>query len=129
MAKKNKVKDSFLDELRKIPIVQVACEKSGVSRNSVYRWRKEDEEFSKAMDIALQEGEDLVNDMSESQLLSLIKEKSWSAISFWLRHRNPKYKDKVEVTTKVSIDDDTLTDEQEAIVKRALELATFTHPK
>ena len=129
MAKKNKVKDSFLDELRKIPIVQVACEKSGVSRNSVYRWRKEDEEFSKAMDIALQEGEDLVNDMSESQLLSLIKEKSWSAISFWLRHRNPKYKDKVEVTTKVSIGDDTLTDEQEAIVKRALELATFTHPK
>ncbi len=128
MAKKNKVKDSFLDELRKIPIVQVACEKSGVSRNSVYRWRKEDEEFSKAMDIALQEGEDLVNDMSESQLLSLIKEKSWSAISFWLRHRNPKYKDKVEVTTKVSIGDDTLTDEQEAIVKRALELATFTHP-
>ena len=116
MAKKNKVKDSFLDELRKIPIVQVACEKSGVSRNSVYRWRKEDEEFSKAMDIALQEGEDLVNDMSESQLLTLIKEKSWSAISFWLRHRNPKYKDKVEVTTKVSIDDDTLTDEQEAIV-------------
>ena len=129
MAKKNKVKDSFLDELRKIPIVQVACEKSGVSRNSVYRWRKEDEEFSKAMDIALQEGEDLVNDMSESQLLTLIKEKSWSAISFWLRHRNPKYKDKVEVTTKVSIGDDTLTDEQEAIVKRALELATFTHPK
>lgn len=128
MAKKNKVKDSFLDELRKIPIVQVACEKSGVSRNSVYRWRKEDEEFSKAMDIALQEGEDLVNDMSESQLLSLIKEKSWSAISFWLRHRNPKYKDKVEVTTKVSLDDNTLTDEQEAIVKRALELATFTHP-
>ena len=129
MAKKNKVKDSFLDELRKIPIVQVACEKSGVSRNSVYRWRKEDAEFSKAMDIALQEGEDLVNDMSESQLLTLIKEKSWSAISFWLRHRNPKYKDKVEVTTKVSIGDDTLTDEQEAIVKRALELATFTHPK
>ena len=129
MAKKNKVKDSFLDELRKIPIVQVACEKSGVSRNSVYRWRKEDAEFSKAMDIALQEGEDLVNDMSESQLLILIKEKSWSAISFWLRHRNPKYKDKVVVTTKVSIDDDTLTDEQEAIVKRALELATFTHPK
>ena len=129
MTKKNKVKDSFLDELRKIPIVQVACEKSGVSRNSVYRWRKEDEEFSKAMDIALQEGEDLVNDMSESQLLTLIKEKSWSAISFWLRHRNPKYKDKMEVTTKISIGDDTLTDEQEAIVKRALELATFTHPK
>lgn len=129
MAKKNKVRDAFLAELRKIPIVQVACERSGVSRNSVYRWRKEDTKFSDEMDTALAEGEDLVNDMSESQLLTLIKEKNWSAISFWLRHRNPKYKEKVEVTTKIGIDDDTLTSEQEAIVKRALELATFTHPK
>ena len=127
MAKKNKIKGSFLDELRKIPIVQVACEKSGVSRNSVYRWRKEDEEFSKEMDVAIQEGEDLVNDMSESQLLTLIKEKHFSALSFWLRHRNPKYKEKVEVTTKVSLGDTPLTSEQEAMVKRALELATFNN--
>lgn len=129
MAKKDKVKDTFLAELRKIPIVQVACERSGVSRNSVYRWKKEDAKFSDEMDTALAEGEDLVNDMSESQLLTLIKEKNWSAISFWLRHRNPKYKEKVEVTTKIGINDDTLTDEQEAIVKRALELATFTPSK
>ena len=129
MSKKNKVRDSFLAELRKIPIVQVACERTGVSRNSVYRWKKEDAGFSGEMDTALAEGEDLVNDMSESQLLTLIKEKNWSAISFWLRHRNPKYKEKVEVTTKIGIDDDTLTEEQEVIVKRALELATFTHPK
>jgi predicted DNA binding protein len=128
MAKKNKVKDSFLAELRKIPIVQVACERTGVSRNSVYRWRKEDAGFSNEMDAALAEGEELVNDMSESQLLTLIKEKNWSAISFWLRHRNPKYKEKVEVTTKLSVDDDTLTPEQETIVKKALELATFSKP-
>ena len=129
MAKKNKVKDSFLAELRKIPIVQVACERTRVSRNSVYRWRKEDTEFCDEMDTALAEGEDLVNDMSESQLLTMIKEKNWSAVSFWLRHRNPKYKEKVEVTTKIGIDDDTLTSEQEAIVKKALELATFTKAK
>jgi len=128
MAKKNKVKDSFLAELRKIPIVQVACERTGVSRNSVYRWRKEDTSFGAEMDTALAEGEALVNDMSESQLLTLIKEKNWSAISFWLRHRNPKYKDKVEVTTKIGLEDDTLTPEQEIIVKRALELATFIIP-
>lgn len=128
MAKKNKVKDSFLAELRKIPIVQVACERSGVSRNSVYRWRKENTKFSDEMDMALAEGEDLVNDMSESQLLTLIKEKNWSAINFWLRHRNPKYKEKVEVTTKLSVEDDTLTSEQETIVRKALELATFSKP-
>ena len=48
--KKNKFQDQFLDELRKVPIVQVACEKTGLSRNSVYRWRKDDKEFIKKMD-------------------------------------------------------------------------------
>ena len=124
--KKNKKKAEFLEQLKKIPIVQVACEKTGLSRNTVYRWRKEDEQFRTDMEIALQEGEDLVNDMSENQLLSLIKEKNWSAISFWLKHRNPKFRERVEVITKK--DDDTLTPEQEAMVKKALELANITIP-
>lgn len=121
--KKDKKKNEFLEQLRKIPIVQVSCEKVGLSRNSIYRWRKEDEEFSKAMDEALVEGEALVNDMSESQLLVLIKEKNWSAISFWLRHRNPKFRDRMEITTKV--EDNTLTPEQESLVREALRLASL----
>jgi hypothetical protein len=120
--KKNKLRNEFLDQLRKIPIVLVACEKTGLSRNSVYRWRNEDEAFSKEMEEALKEGEELVNDMGESQLLTLIKEKNWSAISFWLRHRNPKFKERIEITTKASID--VLSPEQEALVREALQLAT-----
>jgi len=122
--KKNKKKSEFLEQLRKIPIVQVSCEKIGISRNTAYRWKKEDEEFSKNMDEALAEGEALVNDMSESQLLSLIKDKNWSAISFWLRHRNPKFRERVEVTTKIE-DLETLTPEQELLVRKALELASI----
>lgn len=99
--KKNKKRDEFLVQLRKIPIVQVACEKSGISRNSVYRWRNDDEEFRKEMEAALIEGEALVNDMSESQLLSMIRDRNWSAISFWLRHRNPKFRDRLEVTANI----------------------------
>lgn len=121
--KKNKHREEFLSHLRKIPIVLVACEKTGLSRNSVYRWRNEDEIFAKEMDKALQEGEELVNDMSESQLLTMIKEKNWSAISFWLRHRNPKFKERIEVTTK--IDTNTLTPEQESVVREALRLGTL----
>lgn len=81
--KKNKFQDQFLDELRKVPIVQVACEKTGLSRNSVYRWRKDDKEFLKNMDTALTEGVALVNDMSESQLLTLIH--STICYKFFLR--------------------------------------------
>lgn len=125
--KKNKFQDQFLDELRKVPIIQVACEKTGLSRNSVYRWRKDDKEFLKNMDTALTEGVALVNDMSESQLLTLIKEKNYPAISFWLRHRNDNYKNKLEITTKD--DDEELTPSQAKIVKQALKLANITKSK
>lgn len=125
--KKNKFQDQFLDELRKVPIVQVACEKTGLSRNSVYRWRKDDKEFLKKMDSAISEGVALVNDMSESQLLTLIKEKNYPAISFWLRHRNDNYKNKLEITTKE--DNEELTPSQAKIVKQALKLARITKSK
>ncbi|MBT4849869.1 hypothetical protein HON36_03385 [Candidatus Parcubacteria bacterium] len=122
MSKKNRVRNTFLAELKKIPIVQVACEKTGISRNSIYRWKREDKKFSKTMDEALVEGEALVNDMSESQLLTLIKEKNFSAIRFWLNHRNPRFRDKVEVTSKLD-DSGELTPSQTAIVRKALQLA------
>jgi len=119
--KKNKVKDAFLEQLRKVPIIQVACEKVGISRNSVYRWKNDDPEFEKELTTALEEGEALVNDMSENQLLVLIREKNWHAISFWLRKRNPKFKDKIEVEVKPKQEE--LTPEQEATVREALRLA------
>ncbi|MFA5208384.1 MAG: hypothetical protein WC428_07125 [Candidatus Paceibacterota bacterium] len=122
--KKNKVKNQFLDELRKIPIIQVACEKTSLSRNSIYRWKKEDMEFSKAVDEALADGESFINEMCESQLLGLIKDKSWPALAFWLRHRNSKFRDKVEVTTKIE-KDESLTPEQEAVVREALHLSSI----
>ncbi len=118
--KKNKLQDKFFEELKNIPIIQVACEKTGVSRNSVYRWKKEDKSFSKKMDQAMFEGVAFVNDMSENQLLVLIKEKNWSAISFWLRHRNDNYKEKIEITTKE--EDEQLTPAQKKIIKNALSL-------
>ena len=122
MAKKNRLQEAFFEELKRVPIVLVACEKSGISRNSVYRWRREDKKFAKSMEEALAEGEALVNDMSESQLLTLIKEKNWSAISFWLRHRNPRFRDKIEVTSK-TIDTGELSPSQAKTVRNALKLA------
>jgi len=125
--KKDKTSKQFLEELKKVPIVQVACEKTGVSRNSVYRWRRGDKKFEEEMDKAMSEGVAFVNDMSESQLLTMIKEKNWSAISFWLRHRNDNYKTKIEVTTNERIDE--LTPDQQKVVKQALRLATITKQK
>ena len=125
--KKNKFQNQFLEELAKVPIIQVACEKCNLSRNTVYRWRKEDKTFEKKMDESLKSGVAFVNDMSESQLLTLIKEKSYSAISFWLRHRNDNYKDKIEITTKE--DNEALSPSQAKVVRHALKLASITKQK
>lgn len=125
--KKTKLQDQFFAELMKVPIIQVACEKTGISRNSIYRWRKDDPAFAKKMDKSLTEGVALVNDMSESQLLTLIKEKNYPAISFWLRHRNENYKNKLEITNKD--DSEELTPSQAKIVRQALKLANITNTK
>lgn len=125
--KKNKVKDKFFEELSKIPIVQVACEKTGLSRNSVYRWKREDKLFAQAMEKAMTEGVAFVNDMSESQLLTMIKEKNYSAISFWLRHRNDNYRNKLEITTVEESEE--MTPSQKKTVRNALKLASITKSK
>ena len=120
--KKDRVKDLFLEHLKKIPIVQVACEKADIARNSIYRWRNEDPEFRKAMDEALAEGEAIINDLGESQLLTLMKEKNWNAISFWLRKRNPKFKDRLEVTSRIEPREE-LTPEEAELKMQAIEFA------
>jgi predicted DNA binding protein len=123
--KTNRTKKIFLDHLRKIPIIQIACEKAVVARATVYRWKKESETFEKDMAEALTEGEALINDMSESQLISLIRDKNYPAISFWLRHRHQKFRDRVEVTANIRSASDELTPEQETIVREALQLSSI----
>lgn len=126
--KSNDTKKLFLENLKKIPIIQVACEKAGVSRATVYRWRDKDKKFRKILDEALSQGEALINDMGESQLISLMKEKNFSAIRFWLNHRHDKFKERVEITTK-SEEQEKLSPEQQKIVKEALKLASFGKKK
>src|SRR3989338_7315588 len=82
-------KMKVLEQLKKMPIVKVACERTGVSRATYYRWSNEDEEFKTVADQALIEGELLINDMSEYQLIDLIHSKNGPAIKYWLEHHHP----------------------------------------
>ena len=92
-------KEVLLEQLRKYPIVLVACEKAGVARPTYYRWRDKDKKFAEAVEKAMDEGEDFFNDLSEHQLLSLMKDKHWGAIRYWLEKRNKKLN-----TKKIAID-------------------------
>lgn len=117
-------KELILEQLKKCPIVSVACEKAAVPRPNYYRWKKEDPEFSKLADEAIREGEKLASDIAESQLLTLIKNSNLGAIIFWLRHHHPNYANKIEVTARLK-QDEKLTPYQEALIDKALKLAAL----
>src|SRR3989338_9617521 len=122
--RQEKEKRLLLEQLKRIPIIQFACEKAGVGRATYYRWREEDETFRAEAESAIAEGEAFVSDMSESQLISLIKDKNWAAISFWLRHHHPTYANRLQIVARAK-ESEELTSEQEQILERALKLSLF----
>lgn len=122
--KTDKNKQLLIKQLKKTPIIQIACEKINIGRATFYRWKKDDENFSTQVDEALLHGNELVNDMAESQLMSAIRDKNLTAIIFWLKNHHQSYATKIEVTAKLKHDDEQLTPEQEALVMKALKLAS-----
>lgn len=118
-----KEKESLIEQLKKLPIIQIACEKTGIGRTTYYRWKKEDTDFAFNSEDAIQTGRNLINDMAESQLLSEIKEKNMTAIIFWLKHNHPIYGNRLEVTTGNKSGE--LSAEQEKIIKKALEMGAI----
>lgn len=118
-------KSLLVEQLKKTPIIQIACEKVGVARATYYRWKKQDTTFAKEADEAIVTGELLINDLAESQLLSAIKDKNLTAIIFWLKHHHARYATRVEVTAQLRRAPEELTPEQEAVVMKALELAAL----
>ncbi len=111
----------LLAALETYPVVQVACKRAGVSRGTFYRWRDEDADFAADVRTAMEEGKEFINDMSEAQLIELIKEKNFPPVRYWLSHHHPAYSDKLEITARIK-EPDALTPEQEELVETALGL-------
>jgi predicted DNA binding protein len=120
--KTEKEKGLILEQLKKTPIVQIACEKTGIGRSTFYRWKKEDAKFLSEAESAILEGTLLVNDMAESQLLGAIRDGNLTAIIFWLKNHHSSYETRVEIRQALKTDGDNLTDKDKEILKKALEL-------
>lgn len=123
-ARQERQKNSVLEQLKKTPVVEIACKKVGIGRSTYYRWRKEDASFLEATHNALETGCSLINDMAESQLIKAIQDGNMTGIIFWLKNHHYQYTNKLEVTAKVT-ESEVLTEEQQAVVKRALTLASL----
>jgi len=120
----NKDKKILLEQLRKTPIIQLAVKDTGIGRTSYYRWCKQDKKFARSAQEAIREGYLFVNDIAESQLLQLIKEKKLEAIRLWLRHHHPLYTEKLKIIGNVSHTHE-LTKEQRATIRKALRLVNL----
>jgi len=120
-------KNKLMSELKSAPIIQIACQKSGISRATYYRWRKEDPVFRGQADQAIEQGVLFINDLAESQLISLIKDKNTTAIIFWLKHRHNSYTPKLEMISRDIYDQ--LDKEQINNLRRVLNMAKISEKK
>jgi hypothetical protein len=121
--KNKKLKEDFIEILSKSPVIQPACERCGISRSTLYRWKSEDKEFSDAVDKASAEGRALVSELCESKLITAIKNENRGAIKYWLWANDPRYSNKLELKGQVTVIPKQLSAEQEASIKRALLLS------
>lgn len=123
--KKDIRKEKMIEQLRKTPVVQIACEKTEIGRATYYRWKNDDPDFAKNAEEAIRDGLLLVNDLAESQLISAIRDKNFSAIAFWLKHRHSAYTNRVEINANINKITEQLSPEQEQVVREALRLAAL----
>ena len=83
----NLKKETLLQSLESsMGIVSTACNKTGISRSSFYKWYKEDEEFRKKVD----EIDSVKLDFVESQLFKNIQNLKEKSIIFYLQHKGHK---------------------------------------
>lgn len=89
--RQDKDKQAIIEALKEMPIARVACKRAGVSRATYYRWRNEDKKFLQECYGAISIGIEAINEMSDSQLIALIGEKSLQAIKWWQQHNHERY--------------------------------------
>ena len=127
-ARQKAQKQAILEQLRQLPIIQLACQKADVSRPTLYRMRNSDEKFRADIEEAIAEGVAFVNDMSESQLIALIKNRNFPALQLWLRTHHASYTNKIEIKAEVQ-HLAPLTPEKEALIERGIRLMARPSPE
>jgi hypothetical protein len=120
-------KEALLIALTEMPIVRVACKKAGVSPATYYRWRS-DIAFAQKADAALSEGFEFISDMSETQLITLAKEKHFPSIKYWLAHHRTQYGYKARRVV-ADRNETVLTDMQRSLIQEALRAIAPTYEK
>lgn len=115
-----KMKADVLEHLSKVPIVQIVCEKAGISRATYYRWIEESDTFSAEVAKAIAVGTDRISDLAESKIVSAINNDNLTASIFFLKHRNPKYKPTVK--TELTIPEYEMSEEEKEKLRQIVRI-------
>jgi hypothetical protein len=83
--------EKLLEALAESGNVSFACKKAGVSRDTYYRWRKEDDNFAHKVVLAIGSGKEFVNDLAHNQLIRNIQNGDMGAIKFQLANCHEDY--------------------------------------
>jgi len=124
-ARQNKLKEAFLEQLKRTPTIETSCQKVSIARATVYRWIKASKKFETKVDEALSEGRMFMSDIAENQLFSLIGDKKIEAIRLYLSTHNSRYGNKLELSGAVATKDEPLTKEQKKLIREALKMSSL----
>ena len=80
-----------LEHLAESGNISFACKRAGISRETFYRWRKDDEGFAEKADASICDGKEFVNDLAHSKLMQSINEGYFPAVKFQLVNCHKDY--------------------------------------
>lgn len=94
-------RSKFIKTLSEIPHVRRACKIVGVDHSTFYRWKKDNLDFKKSVEVAQKAGRDYMTENVERALYKNAVEKGDPASQrFWLENNDPRYMKKRTVYVK-----------------------------
>ncbi len=89
--KKQQISQKVIEELSELPNVSLICKKLGISRQTFYRWKKEEADFAYDIEKSLECGVESISDLAESKLIENIKSGNQRSIEYWLNNHKKNY--------------------------------------
>lgn len=121
--RQTKLKQALLEQMKRTPTLEQACQKVGVSRMTVNRWRTKSKRFDEKVEAALHEGREFVSDVAETQMFNLIGQGKQEMIKYFLSHNNARYANRLELSGTIATKDEPLTTEQKKLIREAMKLS------
>lgn len=87
----SKDKKRFLEILEETPLVSIAAKRAGIAKATIYRWKEKDNDFSKKLEQAIEDGSNVISDRVESVLIKKAYAGEKWAVEMWLESNRKKY--------------------------------------